>query len=98
MNRITLNNGIVQPASVAIALLWCWSSLPLKAQTTEGNVNKQFNVKPGGYLVMDVDRGGIEITTGETSEVKIEVKRKITGVSKAKAEETLAAHEVTFDQ
>lgn len=47
---------------------------------------------------MDVDRGGIEITTGETSEVQVEVKRKITGVSGAKAQETLAAHEVTFDR
>ena len=70
----------------------------LQAQTTEANLNKHFGVKPGGQLVVDVDRGGIEVATGETSEVQVEVKRKITGVSRAKAEETLAAHEVTFDQ
>jgi DUF4097 and DUF4098 domain-containing protein YvlB len=98
MKRITSNCSIVRPVSVAVVLFWCLSSSPLQAQTTEGNLSKQFNVKPGGLLVMDVDRGGIEITTGETSEVKVEVKRKITGVSSAKAQEALAAHEVTFDQ
>jgi DUF4097 and DUF4098 domain-containing protein YvlB len=88
----------VRSASVAvIGSCWLWS-VPLQAQTTEGNLSKRFDVKPGGQLVMDVDRGGIEITTGETSEVKVEVKRKITGVSSPKAEETLAAHEVTLDQ
>ena len=69
-----------------------------QGETTEANLSKRFNVKPGGQLVIEVDRGGIEISTGETSEVKVEVKRKITGVSSAKAEETFAAHELTFDQ
>jgi len=90
--------NIVCPAWLTVPLLGCFLCLPLLAQTTEGNLSKQFTVKPGGHLVMEVDRGGIEITTGETSEVKVEVKRKITGVSRDKAEETLAAHEVTFDQ
>jgi DUF4097 and DUF4098 domain-containing protein YvlB len=98
MKRITPNYSIVQLASVAVVLFWCLSSSPSQAQTTEGDLSKQFNVKPGGHLVMDVDRGGIEITTGETSEVKVEVKRKISGVSSAKAQETFGAHEVTFDQ
>lgn len=88
----------VRPAWLVL-VLFCWLlNSPLRAQTTEGNLSKQFHVKPGGGLVIDADRGGIEITTGETSEVKVEVKRKITGVSSTKAQETLAAHEVTFDQ
>jgi DUF4097 and DUF4098 domain-containing protein YvlB len=88
-----------QSLTAVIVIVLCWAlSSPVQAQTTEANVTKGFTVKPGGQLVMDVDRGGIEITTGETSEVKVEVKRKITGVSGEKAQETFAAHEVTFDQ
>src|ERR1044071_8889429 len=91
-------SAISQLVSLTIVAGICAGTVRLHAQTTEGNLTKRFTVKPGGNLVIEADRGGIEITTGETTEVKIEVKRKITGVSKQKAEEVLAAHEVTFDQ
>jgi len=98
MKPIPPKYSIMRSRPVPFALFCCLFSLPLVAQTTEGNLSKAFNVKPGGQLLMEVDRGGIDITTGETGEVHVEVKRKITGVSSSKAEETFAAHEVTFDQ
>ena len=97
-----MKSTIASPATrlISLTIVACVFvvAADLEAQTTEGNLSKRFTVKPGGNLVIEADRGGIEITTGETSEVKIDVKRKITGVSKEKAEQILATHEVTFDQ
>ncbi len=80
-----------------IVVLFCATS-SLRAATTESNLSKSFPVKPGGQLVVEVDRGSIEIKTGDRPDVAIEVKRKITGADTAKAQEIFAAHEVTFDQ
>jgi len=81
-----------------ILLLLCSISFHLEAASTESNLKKSFAVKPGGSLVMDVDSGSIEISTGERNDVAIEVKRKITHADSAKAQEIFAAHEVAFDQ
>jgi DUF4097 and DUF4098 domain-containing protein YvlB len=70
----------------------------LQAATTESNLTKAFAVKPGGRLVMEVDRGSVDITTSDRSDVVVEVNRKVTRLSAAKAAEVFAAHEVTFDQ
>ena len=99
MKSIIANPRSAALFTLAVAMtITLGSSALLRAQTTEDNLSKRFNVKPGGQLLMEVDRGAIQITTGETSEVQVEVKRKITGVNAAKAQDTLAAHEVTFDQ
>src|SRR5438128_2198836 len=79
----------------ALLTLICCS---LQAAGIESNLKKSFAVKPGGQLVVDVDSGSIEISTGESKEVAVEVKRKITGADNARAQEIFAAHEVTFDQ
>ena len=71
---------------------------PLLAATTESNLSKTFAVKPGGVLVMDLDRGSIHITTGDRTDVQVEVRRKVTRVNAERAAEIFAAHEVTFDQ
>ena len=84
--------------------LWSWAiaanlacALSVHA-ATEANLNKSFTVTPGGKLVVDADLGSIDVTTGESSTVNVEVLRKVTGKSEAKVEEILAAHEVTFSQ
>jgi len=90
-----------QPARLSwpvATLTLCLAGLALQAATTESNLSKTFGVKPGGLLFMDVDRGSITVTTGDRSDLVVEVNRKITGVSAAKAQEAFAAHEVTFDQ
>jgi len=76
----------------------CFAGLAVQAATTESNLSKTFEVKPGGLLFMDVDRGSISIDTSDRGDVMVEVKRKISGVSAAKAQEAFAAHEVTFDR
>lgn len=69
----------------------------LHAAISESNLSKAFPVQPGGVLIMDVDRGSIQITTEDTGEVKVQVDRKVTRESSSKAAEIFAAHEVTFD-
>ena len=63
----------------------------------EDKITKNFKVQPGGQLVMDVDRGNIEIKTADGEAVDIAVERKAGG-SKSKAERTLKDHEVTITQ
>jgi len=81
-----------------LLLLVGLTSANLLAAAAESNLDKSFDVKPGGQLIVDADRGSIDIRAGGDSEVQIEVKRKIPGVSQARAEELFAAHQIAFDQ
>ncbi len=83
-------------ALAALALFGAASNL--SAATAESNLKKTFTAKPGGQLIVDVDRGPIEISTGERDDLQVQVERKIPGVSAANAEAVFLAHEVTLDQ
>lgn len=63
---------------------------------TEERISKRFAVQPGGTLVVDVDFGAIDVKTNDTSEVVVEVTRKISRPTKAEEEEFLADRPVTF--
>ena len=81
----------------------CWLALalavaPLHAAPITSDLQQSFQVSPGGHLVMEVDRGSITLQTGDRAEVNIEVKRSLSDVRSAKAEEIFAKHEVTFEQ
>jgi hypothetical protein len=64
----------------------------------EGNLNKNFTVSPGGKLVVDADRGSIEVNTTKDSAARVEVFRKITGTSDARGQEILDDHKVNMEQ
>jgi hypothetical protein len=59
-------------------------------------LNKSGPVKPGGKLVVEADRGAIEVRSADVERVQIEVVRKVTNESRAKAEEILKNHQVEF--
>ena len=65
---------------------------------TEEQLNKHFTVQPGGTLVVDVDFGSIEVSTNATSEVTVEVWRKITRKNKSDEDEFIQKHPVQFSQ
>jgi hypothetical protein len=74
-------------------------ALPLAASgATEEQINKKFNVKPGGTIVVDVDFGGIEVGTNATSEVVVDVWRKVGRSSKSAEETFLKDNPVKFSQ
>src|SRR5689334_17075333 len=58
----------------------------LQASVVEGNLKKTFSAAPGGKLIIDADRGSIEVTTSKGSEVQIQVFRKVTSSSDSKAQ------------
>jgi len=72
--------------------------LAAAAADTTGNLQKTFTVTPGGTLVIEADRGAIDVTTGGDSQVTVQVDRKVTRASETKATELLASHTVTFQQ
>jgi len=73
--------------------------LPFAAKAaTEEQLNKKFTVKPGGTIVVDVDVGGIEIGTNATSEVVVDVWRKVGRSSKSDEQKFLKDNPVNFSQ
>jgi len=82
----------------AIVLFMASAAYSLCAATTESNIEKTFQVKAGGHLVIEADRGPIEINTSDRNEVVVQVRRKISNGSAQKAAELFEAHVVTFDQ
>lgn len=66
--------------------------------TVEDERSKTFTVAPGGKLVIDADRGSIDILPGGDDKLAIRVHRKVTSSSESRAREVLEAHEVTFHQ
>ena len=64
-----------------------WAGVILSALTfaataeVADNIKKSFAVAASGTLIMDVDRGSIEITTGSSNDVSVEVIRKVDSFS-----------------
>jgi DUF4097 and DUF4098 domain-containing protein YvlB len=65
---------------------------------TEEQINTNFNVTPGGALVVDVNFGSITVTTNAGNEVAVDVWRKITRNDKEDEEGFLRENPVTFEQ
>jgi DUF4097 and DUF4098 domain-containing protein YvlB len=63
----------------------------------EDTLSRSFAVQPGGQLVVQIDRGSIEITTAESNSVAIDILRQ-TDSSRAKADQIFKDHVVTMTQ
>ena len=59
------------------------------AADSEDKLNKTFDVKPGGRLIVEADRGSIEVKSADADRVEIEVFRKVTREGEAKGQEIL---------
>jgi hypothetical protein len=65
---------------------------------TEEQINKTFQVLPGGKLVVDVDFGSIDISTNSTDTVVVNVWRKVTRGSAEEEQKFLSENPVVFVQ
>lgn len=84
---------------MGLFFVWCTLLGGSYAQSPESlDLQKTFSVQPGGRLVMDVDLGEIEIRTGESSQVQIEVVRRLGRAAQTTAAELLREHEISFDR
>ena len=70
----------------------------LVASDVEDRLTQLYQVKPGGKLAVEADRGSIEVKSADADQVAIEVLRKVSGESRARSEEVLKNHEVKFSQ
>lgn len=61
-------------------------------------ITKSFTSKPGGKLVMNVDRGSIKITTGSSDAVNVKVVRELKRGSNSKAREIYQKHKIEMTQ
>jgi DUF4097 and DUF4098 domain-containing protein YvlB len=64
----------------------------------DNDLDKTFQVSPGGTLVVDADQGGCDVTTSGTDRAQIRVLRKARNATQSQADGLFANHQVTFDQ
>ncbi len=68
-----------------------------QAETVEKH-NKSFSIPSGGKLVVDVDFGGIEVTSHAGDQVEVRVERKVSRGTKEDEQEFLQDRPVVFSQ
>jgi len=85
--------NVLKPA----VILFLISSVAALAATEE-KLNQRFSVQPGGAVVVEVDFGSIDVSTNATSEVIVDVWRKIGRRKKTDAEAFLRDNPVKFTQ
>jgi DUF4097 and DUF4098 domain-containing protein YvlB len=106
----TLRNPTIRPGSVNSfrspnlrLRLVCALTIPMLALAASGEefkdrIVKNFDVKPGGTLIMEVDRGSIDIKSSAQESIRVEVERKKEASTAEQAGESFNAHKITFDQ
>jgi DUF4097 and DUF4098 domain-containing protein YvlB len=81
--------------TVAVALL-ALTAATLRGEV-EDKINKSFKVQSGGQLVVEVDRGSIQVKTADREVVDVEITRRV-DAAQAKAEKILKDHVITISQ
>ena len=90
----------LKPLTAITMLAGALLSAPTFTATAEveDTIRKSFSVAAGGTLIMDVDRGSIEIATGSAHDLGVEVIRKVDAWSRGRGEEVLKEHKVELSQ
>ena len=70
----------------------------LDVRGAEDLVAKSFPVSSGGRLVLNADRGNVQIRVSDAPSVDVQVRRTLDKVAAARAREIFEKHEVTFSQ
>src|SRR5262245_15793802 len=77
---------------MALALL----TASMAANADQDVLTKSFSVKPGGKLVMNVDRGSIHVTTSDSDKVDVKITRELKRASGAEAKRVFEQHKIEF--
>src|SRR5882724_4139170 len=64
----------------------------------ERHIENEFQAGTEGKLVVQADRGSIEVNSGARDKIHVRVLRRVKGGSQAQADELFANHELTFKQ
>src|SRR6266480_6076177 len=68
------------------------------AEEYDRKIEKEFQVSTGGKLIVQADRGSIEVNSDARDKVHVRVLHHVKGASQAQADELFANHEVAFKQ
>ena len=74
-----------------------FAGLAIADAAVEDNIERSFQVAPGGRLTVDSDRGSIEIRTADRDQVDVKIERKVKRGGKWSVEEVLEDFAITFD-
>jgi DUF4097 and DUF4098 domain-containing protein YvlB len=69
---------------------------PLTVNAEPDVMTKTFPIKPGGKLVMNVDRGSIHITTSASDKIEVKITRELKNASAAETKRVLEQHQIEF--
>jgi DUF4097 and DUF4098 domain-containing protein YvlB len=93
--------NIKTPLHFGSGLVACLSlgvGMVLSASEYDRNIEKEFQVSSGGKLIVQADRGSIELKSDARDKIQVRVLRRVKGGSQAQADELFANHDVTFRQ
>jgi hypothetical protein len=62
---------------------------PLALNSIRDDVHKTFTVQPGGTLILDSDRGSIEVSSGGMDQVRVDIEREIGAANTDEAKQVL---------
>lgn len=85
-------------SALPLALLLGAVGLAASFTGTTLEERQSFNVKPGGTLTVDVDRGSIDVTTSDNNTVDVQITRRVDNLGRAKLEDALKKHHVEISQ
>src|SRR5438874_13696776 len=68
----------------------------LIAQADQDIITKNFPIKAGGKLTMNVDRGSIHITTSDSDKVDVKITRELKNASASEAKKVFEQHKIEF--
>ena len=74
-----------------------FAGLTIADAAVENHIEKSFQVTPGGRLMVDSDRGAIEVRTADSDHVDVKIERKVKKDGKWSVEEVLEDFAITFD-
>ena len=74
-----------------------FAGLAIADAGVENSIERSFQVVPGGRLMVDADRGSIEVRTAARDLVDVKIERKVKRGGKWSVEEVLEDFPITFD-
>src|SRR5262245_60943953 len=85
------------PTAIGLLALFL-AQTPANATDFDNDLDKTFQVSPGGSLILDADQGSCDVATTAVDKVQIRVLRKTKNATQAQADELFANHQVTFEK
>lgn len=84
--------------STMVALMGAVASPDSAGAGVKDSIFKEFDVSPGGFLIVDIDHGSIEIRTAATQTVEVEVRLEVSTYDEDKAEEVFKRFEFSAEK